>query len=410
MKRLLPALFCLLLWPPLSTADIPVTSLDESLAGRLLIVDAHIDLPWLLHRKPEVDFLQSRGEGDFDLPRARAGGLNAPFMSIYVPARVDEAGGARQLADELIDLVEGLVRLAPDDFGLATCTRDLKRHQAEGRISLPMGMENGGPLAGSLASLRHFRDRGIRYITLAHSKSNHISDSSYDENEPWQGLSPFGRQLVRAMNDEGVMIDISHLSDRAAWQVLELSRVPVLATHSSLRHFTPGFHRNMSDEMLGALASQGGVLQINYGSGFLTQKARDWSRARSLATDAFRADRDRTDEEVQAFRADWQRDNPYPFADLQDLLDHIDRAVAIAGIRHVGLGSDYEGVGDTLPTGLKDAASYPRLIAGLRARGYSRSDIGRILGQNTLRVWRRAEKYAAARGNPPVCSAGRKTR
>ncbi|MDH3644342.1 MAG: dipeptidase, partial [Gammaproteobacteria bacterium] len=228
------------------------TSGPESLAHKYLVVDTHIDVPFRLYRNP-ADVSLATESGDFDYPRAVAGGLDALFMSIYIPAAADAAGGATSLADELIDLVEGLVDAAPEKFQIATCAADVDAIRASSRIAFPMGMENGGPIAGKLDNLEHFAGRGIRYITLAHSRSNHISDSSYDPDEHWQGLSPFGKSLIPAMNERGVMVDVSHISDRAFWQVLELSRTPVVATHSSLRHFTPGFIRNMSDDMVVAM-------------------------------------------------------------------------------------------------------------------------------------------------------------
>lgn len=348
----------------------------RELAQQLLIVDTHIDVPYRLSRSDD-DVSQATAGGDFDYPRAVAGGLDALFMSIYIPADVDQAGQAGTFAEQLIDGVEVLARAHPDKFTVATCAADVDAAKARGLIALPMGMENGGPIAGDLERLLHFRDRGIRYVTLTHSRSNHISDSSYDEDERWQGLSEFGQRLIPAMADAGVMVDVSHISDRAFWQVLELSPVPVIATHSSLRHFTPGFHRNMSDDMVRALGRQGGVIHINYGSAFLTEAANRYR--------------------------DEGGDGPYPFATLDDVLDHIDRAVALAGIDHVGIGSDYDGVGNTLPEGLKDVSSYPNLVAGLLRRGYGGDDIAKILGANLMRVWRQVEAHAAAAGSPPTC-------
>ena len=373
-------------------------------AQRNLIVDTHIDVPYRLEKELE-DVSQAAG-GDFDFPRARRGGLNAAFMSIYIPATVDAEGGASVFADRLIDGVESIARTHPDKFALAHCVADVSKAANSGRIALPLGMENGGPIAGSFEQLKRYRDRGVRYITLAHSKSNHISDSSYDENERWQGLSEFGKSLIGEMNDLGVMVDISHLSDKAAWQVLNLSKTPVIASHSSLRHFTPGFHRNMTDDMLKGLAAQGGVLQINFGSSFLTATARNWSDKYSETADAYAKahNLESGDEKMRAFAEQYRASLPFPFATTKHVLDHIDRAVEIAGIDHVGVGSDYDGVGDSLPLGLKDVSSYPQLIIGLSERGYSLEDIGKILAGNVLRVWREVELYAESQGQPVTCA------
>lgn len=377
----------------------------EVLSQRFLIVDTHIDVPYRLHRNADEDVSGRTEGGDFDHPRARAGGLDALFMSIYIPADVDEAGNARAFADDLIDDVVALTEAHPDEFALATCAADVEAARDAGRIAMPLGMENGGPLQGSLDNLDHFRERGIRYITLAHSKANHISDSSYDDNERWGGLSEFGKVLVPAMNQRGVMIDVSHITDDAFWQVLELSDTPVIASHSSLRHFTPGFHRNMSDEMVRALGDNGGVIQINFGSGFLTAEARQYAAdmqaaQRALAqTPGIEPD----DPRLEDFSATYRAEHPYPYATVDDVLDHIDRAVELAGIDHVGLGSDYDGVGDSLPVGLKDVSSYPNLVAGLLGRGYQEDQIEKILGGNIMRVWREVEDYAAGAGHAPQC-------
>lgn len=399
---LLSCALCLALAPIVATHS--ASERANRIAQQNLIIDTHIDVPYRLHRDP-ADVSQATDGGEFDYPRARSGGLNAPFMSIYIPASVDEAGDAFSFAEQAIDLVTGITTAHPDKFAIATCAADVVAQQRQGLISLPMGMENGGPIEGKLANAAHFFERGIRYITLAHSKSNHISDSSYDDNEAWLGLSPFGQQLVGEMNRLGIMIDVSHITDQAFWQVLALSQTPVIASHSSLRHFTPGFHRNMTDAMVRAMAAKGGVIQINYGSAFLTKAARDWSDQRTAAALAFAEANglESGDPQLTDFLDTYREDHPYPFATLDDVLDHIDRAVELAGIDAVGLGSDYDGVGDSLPTDLKDVASYPNLIDGLLKRGYSESDINKILGGNTLRVWREVEAFARQAGTPTRC-------
>ncbi|MEM7218831.1 MAG: dipeptidase [Pseudomonadota bacterium] len=377
------------------------------IAERALIVDTHIDLPYRLHVKNE-DVSRAAG-GDFDFPRAQQGGLNAAFMSINVPASVDAQGGAAALADELIGDMEALMRAAPEQFAAAHCVADLAAAKAAGRISLPLGMENGGPIAGSLDELRRYFRRGVRSIALAHSRSNHIADSSYDSEEHWGGLSPFGVELVAAMNTLGVMVDISNLSDQAAWDVLEVSQAPVIASHSSLRHFTPGWQRNMSDEMVVALGRAGGVIQINYGSSFVTQQARAYAERLAAAASAYAINRgiDAAHPAVGEFREQYRAAYPYPYAATDHVLDHIDRAVELAGIDAVGIGSDFDGVGDTLPIGLKDVSSYPALIAGLLDRGYALADIQKILGGNLLRVWRANEVFGEAAGTPVSCALGR---
>jgi membrane dipeptidase len=372
------------------------------LAREFLIVDGHIDVPYRLHTQrqagsPLDDVTQATAGGDFDYPRAIAGGLDAPFLSIYTPSEDEQRGVSKQVADELIDLVEDIARRAPEKFALARTAAQVRAAAASGRIALLLGMENGSPLEGRLENLEHFFQRGVRYITLTHGQDNHICDSSYDTRHTHGGLSPFGRVVVRRMNELGILIDLSHVSDDTFWQVLELTRAPAIASHSSLRHFVPGFERNMSDDMLRALARNGGVIQINFGSGFLTRAANEHYFARVAAGQAFAGENDLAPEaeEVQRYLAEqWDPANPFPRADVTDVADHIDHAVQVAGIDHVGLGSDFDGVGDTLPTGLKDVSEYPNLLAELLRRGYSERDIEKICGTNVLRVMERCERVA----------------
>ena len=374
-----------------STTNMPATDLQtraKQLAQQYIIVDTHIDVPYRLHKDWE-DVSVATQRGEFDYPRARAGGLNAPFMSIYIPASYERTGGGYQLANQLIDSMEALVGRAPDKFAMAHDSKDVIAQFGSSKISLALGMENGTPIEGKLENLQHFYNRGIRYITLAHSESNHISDSSYDLRRRWQGLSPFGKELVVAMNNIGMMIDISHVSDDAFYQTVAISKVPVIASHSSLRKYTPGFERNMDDDMIRALAKNGGVVQINFGSSFVTQMANQYNALRKAAAKQAGV------EDNDAFELAFRKKHPYPFATLDTVLDHIDHVVKLVGIDYVGIGSDYDGVGDSLPVGLKDVASYPNLIAGLLQRGYSEADIEKILSANLLRVWREVEAYAA---------------
>ena len=376
----------------------------QALAQQLLIVDTHIDAPYRLLRET-ADLGIDVPEREFDYPRARLGGLDVAFMSIYTPARSADVGESRQVADRLIDLVEALASEHADKFEVVTCTRDVERLRGSGRVALALGMENASPLEGTEENLEHFIGRGIRYVSLAHSKSNRCADSSYDLDERWDGLSELGKQTVPLLNRHGVMIDISHLSDKASWQVLELSKAPLIASHSSLRHFIPGFHRNMSDDMVKAVADGGGVVQINFGSGFVSRAAREWSMRRDAAMLAHFAGQQPDTAARREFMADYAADHPYPYATVDTVLDHIDRAVALAGIDHVGLGSDFDGVGDTLPTGLKDVGDFPNLVAGLLGRGYDEAAIAKILGLNLMRVWRAVEQHADGLGHRPQCAA-----
>ena len=358
-----------------------------------ILIDTHIDVPYRLQEKWE-DVTQATEQGDFDYPRAKAGGLNAPFMSIYIPATLDNSAKSTDMADKLIDYVEAIVGRAPDKFAIAKSSDDVVAQFKQGLISLPMGMENGSPIQGNMDNLKHFYRRGIRYITLAHSQSNHISDSSYDLRRQWKGLSPFGKELVVEMNKLGILIDISHVSDDAFYQTIEISKVPVIASHSSLRAFTPGFERNMDDEMIKALGKNGGVIQINFGSTFVSKISRSWSDMFTKKRQEIAEKEGKDSDAVKTFAKQYVEKNPMPFATLDTVLDHIDHVVKLIGIDHVGIGSDYDGVGDSLPIGLKDVSTYPNLVQGLLDRGYSEEDIIKILSGNFLRVWREAEQYA----------------
>jgi len=369
----------------------------HQLAEASIIIDTHVDVPYRLKDKP-ADVSKATEGGDFDYPRALSGGLNAPFMSIYTPASLEAEGRSREVADSLIDMVEEIVEKAPDQFAIALTVADVRHHFEAGLMSLPMGMENGSPIEGDLVNLQHFYDRGIRYITPAHSLSNHIADSSYDDNRQWNGLSDFGRDVIREMNRLGMMVDVSHVSDDAFWQILEISSAPVIASHSSARHFTPGFERNMSDEMIVALAENGGIIQINFGSTFISQESRDYGDARMAAG---RAHLEANPELTEAYlfreypKIYAEENGPLPFASLDDVLDHFDHVVKLTGVDHVGIGSDFDGVGDSLPVGLKDVAAYPNLVQGLLERGYGDTDVQKILGENVLRVWQTVEDQAA---------------
>jgi membrane dipeptidase len=365
------------------------------IAQETIIVDGHIDVPYRVKEK-WVDVTKATDGGDFDYPRAVKGGLNAPFMSIYVPASLDNSPESTQLAHELIDSVEAIVARAPNKFAIATSPSQVKAQFEQGLISLPMGMENGSPIQGSLDNLKAFYERGIRYITLAHSQANHISDSSYDLRRKWKGLSPFGKTLVTEMNNIGIMLDISHVSDDAFYQVIELTKVPVIASHSSLRRFTPGFERNMNDDMIKKLGENGGVVMINFGSSFVSKAAGQWRTGLTNARKALLEKEGEDSPKLENFDENYRKEVPYPYSTLDEVLDHIDHVVKLVGVEHVGIGSDYDGVGDSLPIGLKDVASFPNLVQGLLDRGYQRNDIEKILSGNVLRVWQQVEDYAAA--------------
>ena len=397
MKHLF-VIFLFLILQSCSESKISVNA--DEIAQDSLILDSHIDVPyrlWSQHLEGlEIDDISGPTNGDFDFIRARKGGLNVPFFSIYLPASTEEDGTSHKMANDLIDMVEDVVTLHPEKFLLIKSVDDLSSLTNKNKVGIALGMENGAPIQGDLSRVEYYYDRGIRYITLTHSKTNHISDSSYDENIQWHGLSEFGKTLIEEMNRVGIMIDISHVNDEAFYQAIELSQVPVIASHSSLRHFTPGFERNVDDAMLNKLAEKGGVLQINFGSSYISQRPRDYmDQMNNFLELKFGQNRGGVSEEViNEARKEFFSKNKYPYATLDEVLDHFDRVVNLVGVDHVGIGSDYDGVGDTLPIGLKDVSSYPSLIEGFLERGYSREDIDKILGGNLIRVWKEVEEYA----------------
>lgn len=374
--------------------DEQIKTKANELAHKFLIIDTHVDVPYRLESKWE-DISQSTELGHFDYPRAKDGGLDVPFMSIYIPAKHEKTGGGKELADKLIDMVEKIANEHPDKFAVAASVDAVIENFKNGIISFPMGMENGTAIEGDLKNLKYFYDRGIRYITLAHSESNHISDSSYDEEIQWNGLSPFGEKVVTEMNRLGMMVDVSHLTDSAFYDVIRISNAPVIASHSSCRYFTPEWERNMNDEMIKILAEHNGVIMINFGSSFINGKVKEenskhwnyisnWLEENNLSYG---------EPEAEKFMDEYFAKVELGEVTVSQVADHIDRVVELAGIDYVGFGSDFDGV-RAVPVGLSDVSMYPNLIVELLKRDYSEEDIEKICSGNLLRVWKEVEETA----------------
>lgn len=398
-----------------SDGDDPLRILADELAHKYIITDGHVDLPYRLKiqnfrlTKEFVGIPVQTDEGDFDYVRAKKGGLDAPFMSIYIPASYQTTGGAKEFADSLIDMVNGIAKAHPDKFAVVKTPKEVEANFKKGLISLPMGMENGAPIGDDIKNVAYFRQRGISYVTLTHSKDNLICDSSYDTTHTWNGLSPFGREVVREMNRTGIMVDISHVSDSTFWQVMEISSAPCIASHSSVRHFTPGFERNMNDDMIKRLAQNGGVIQINFGSSFLDSKIQAYEDEMRAKLSALLQEKGLSfrDEAAKPVIEQFRKDNPSLYSDVEMVANHIDRVVQLAGIDHVGIGSDFDGVGDSLPTGLKDVSQYPNLIYTLLVRGYTEEDISKICYKNVFRVWNKVQDVAKAMQGEDVEFSGK---
>ena len=370
------------------------------LAQDAIIVDTHIDAPGIL-MDTWADLGVEAKDREFDHPKSRAGGLDVAFMSIYTSPKQDADGSAWHVANQMIDGVEALVQRHPGKFAILASPKDAARLIEGGRVLLPMGMENGAPLGDKLQNVQFFFDRGVRYITLAHSGNNRLADSSYARTKQWNGLSPFGRDVVREMNRLGMIVDVSHLGDASAKEAIALSRVPVIASHSAFRHFTPDFERNISDDIAKAVAAKGGVIQIPFGTAFIDPASAADTQARFRAIDEF--DRNNAALKAQgqppkervAFDKAWDAAHPVRASTLAQVLDQIDYGVKLLGIDHVGIGSDFDGVDGELPAELKTVTDFPHLVAGLQARGYNDADIRKILGGNLLRAWGAIEDGAA---------------
>jgi len=372
----------------------------DDLAHKYIMVDGHVDLPYRMKKagfmlRKEIMDVSTETEGNFDYPKTKAGGLDAPFMSIYIPSTYQVTGGAKRFADSLISMVEKLPVNYPELFAMATSPAEVEENFEKGLISLPLGMENGAPIEDDLKNVKYFFDRGIRYVTLTHATDNQISDSSYDTTGTWNGLSPFGEQVVKEMNKVGIMVDISHVSDSAFYDVMKIVKVPAIASHSSCRKYTPGFERNMSDDMIKVLAENGGVIHINFGSTFLSKESRERFKAMDEHLVNYKAQNKLTDADsvYKVYAYKYAVDNDV-YADVKIVVDHIDNVVALSSIDHVAFGSDFDGVGNSLPNGLKDVSMYPNVIFELLKRGYTEEDIAKICYKNTFRVWNAVKDYA----------------
>ena len=386
----------LLILPLCLAAAGDVSPRAAKLHRQAIVVDTHIDTPQRFLDE-DFDLTPRDPKGHIDLPRMKEGGLDAGFMSIYVDMRRHQGLEATRRALQLIDSVNQQVARHPDQLVLATTAADVRRAHKQKKIALLMGVEGGTPIADDLRLLRLFYQLGVRYMTLTHGLANNWADSSTDEPKH-NGLTDFGKEVVREMNRLGMLVDISHVSDKAFYDALEISQAPMIASHSSCRALCK-HPRNMTDEMIKALAAKGGVIQINYHIGFLDQTYADAyekiapelrARMRALA-EQYKDDDHALSEAREALFKDYQAQ--LPKVSWERVVEHVDHAVRLVGPDHVGLGSDFDGA--TMPEGLNDVSYLPRLTQALLDRGYREKDIKKILGGNTLRVLEEAERVAA---------------
>ena len=360
-----------------------------------IVVDGHNDLPWRIRAFHDssfdkIDLTQPQPDLHTDIDRLRRGGVGAQFWSAFVPVSTMTDGGATRYGLEQIDLIRRMVDRYPSVFEMALTADDIVRIHRSGKIASLIGLEGGHAIENSLGVLRTFYDLGVRYMTLTHNKTLDWCDAATDKARHG-GLSPFGEEVILEMNRLGMLVDISHISADAMRDVLRVSRAPIIASHSSA--FALAAHpRNVPDDVLRGVAENGGLVMVNFFSGFILQELAPVVGERAKTIEAIRAkhaDKTAADAAVEA----WERDHPKPRGTVQDVVDHIDHIVKVAGIDHVGIGSDYDGI-PTVPEQLDDVAAFPNITQELLARGYSSGDIHKILGQNLIRAFREAEAVA----------------
>ena len=365
-----------------------VSEKAKKLQSSSIVVDTHDDTTQRL-LDPTFDLAARQTDGNIDIPRMREGGLTAIFFSIWIPGKI-MGPEAVQKALKQIDAVRETVRKHPNELVLATTADDVRAAKQQNKIAALMGVEGGHMIGNDLSVLRTFAALGVRYMTLTHMENNEWADSSTAKPEH-NGLTDFGKDVVREMNRLGIIVDISHVSDKTFHDVLATTRAPVFASHSSCRSLCNAA-RNMSDEMIGDLAKNGGVIQINYHVGFLSQEFRDYEAAHPDAEKEINEEVKKRCGDNESCKSvagdqvvrDFMEAGKLPRVDWNLIVEHIDHAVKIAGPDHVGLGSDFDGA--VMPMGMQDVTHIPQITDALLRKGYTESDIRKILGENTLRV------------------------
>ncbi len=364
--------------------------------ARSYVFDGHNDLPWEMRTKTkrlfdEFDLAQSQPSLHTDIARLREGNVGAQFWSVYVPVETIAAGNAFQTTKEQIEIVHKMIERYPDVFALALNADDVERIRSEGKIASLIGMEGGHSIEGSIGKLRQLYSMGARYMTLTHSETLEWADSATDSPRS-DGLSPFGEEIVREMNRLGMLVDISHVSPATMLDALRVSNAPVIFSHSSARAIAD-HPRNVPDEVLRELPKNGGVVMINFFSGFVVPESAkrlvELSELRRELKSKYPADKEAQEREIKQ----WQIKNPYPAGKAEIIVDHIEHVIRVAGIDHVGLGSDYDGI-SKLPVGMEDVSKYPVITELMLRRGYEEEAIHKVLSGNALRVLRQATQEA----------------
>jgi membrane dipeptidase len=374
-----------------------VSARARQLHDRAIVIDTHADTTQRILSEKGFDIGARHANGSIDIPRMREGGLDAQFFSIWVPSDVTGPIAVKKAIDQ-IDAVREAVRTHAKDFVLATTAADIRRAASEHKLAALMGVEGGHMIDDDLAPLRSFAALGVRYMTLTHFKNNNWADSSTDK-PAHNGLTPFGKDVVREMNRLGMMVDISHVADKTFFDVIALTKAPVIASHSSCRALDR-HPRNMTDDMLRALAKNGGVVMINYEASFLSEEYRVASEKQNgdvvtqLAAMSKKCKGDEACSTLESSRINTEAmiSGKLPKVTWEKIIEHIDHAVKVAGADHVGLGSDFDGA--TMPIGLEDATKMPKLTEALLKKGYAEADVEKILGGNLLRVMEGVERAA----------------
>lgn len=376
---------------------VKLTEAAKKLHHSTILVDGHNDLPWAFRELgtpsfDKMDIARSQPDLHTDIDRLRAGGVKAQFWSVYVPASTRLRGESLQATLEQIDFVHRMVKHYPDVFQLCLSTDDIEKAIADDKIASLIGMEGGHSIENSIAVLRRLYDLGARYMTLTHSATLDWADSATDEAKHG-GLTKFGEEIVLEMNRLGMLVDLSHVSDDTMRDTFRVTKAPIIYSHSSARAI--GNHpRNVPDDVLPLVKKNGGVIMVNFYSGFIAPEAAERRRIRDEKKLAL--EKELNDEaKVDAAIAKWDLANPLPPGSIYDVVDHIDHLVQNCGIDHVGIGSDFDGIG-TVPVQLEDVSTYPYITQEMLNRGYNPDDIRKVMGTNVMRVFRKAEEVSRA--------------
>jgi membrane dipeptidase len=360
------------------------------------VFDGHNDLPWEMRTKhsssfDKTDIARQQPSLHTDIPRLKKGNVGAQFWSVYVPTETIRQGTALQQTLEQIELVHQMVKRYPETFELARTAADVERIRAAGKIASLIGVEGGHSIEDSITNLRKLRELGAAYMTLTHSDTLAWADSATDAGKH-QGLSPFGEEVVREMNKLGMLVDLSHVSDETMKDAIRVSSAPVIFSHSSARAVAD-HPRNVPDDVLKLVKENGGVVMVNFFPGFITPAGAKTMRQVLEVTRELRQKFPK-EEDFRRERRRWEERNPYPAGSIHDVVDHIDHVAKTAGIDHVGLGSDFDGI-TKVPEQLEDVSTYPAITQELLNRGYKTGDIHKIMSGNILRVMKKAEEVAS---------------